>query len=233
MAYLDETGAAKETLIVFTSDHGDYLGDHWLGEKELFHDASARIPMIVVDPSRDADATRGQVLSHLVEAIDLAPTFVDWAGGAARPHILEGHSLLQLTRGKSNGWRRHVISEYDYSMRLARQTLNQPIPDCRLVMVFDGRWKMTHAEGFRPMLYDLQSDPQELVDIGNDPANGAVISRLTDVMNTWARRHHARVTISDDTIAARAGGELRRGYAIGFWDQDELDAARADGVSGN
>jgi arylsulfatase A-like enzyme len=233
MAFLEERGLTDQTLIVFTSDHGDYLGDHWLGEKELFHDASARIPLIVVDPSAQADATRGQVLNHLVEAIDLAPTFVDWAGGAAQPHILEGRSVLPLIRGQAVDWRSHAISEYDYSVRRVRRILDQPISDCRLVMVFDGRWKMTHAEGFRPMLFDLDSDPQELCDLGDDPDSAPVLARLTEVMNVWARGHHNRVTISDEVIAQRSDGELKRGYIIGFWDQDELDQARKDGASGN
>ena len=47
---MDKTGVSKDTLIVFTSDHGDYLGDHWLGEKELFHEPSVHVPMILVDP---------------------------------------------------------------------------------------------------------------------------------------------------------------------------------------
>ncbi len=51
IGYLDDKGLTDDTLIVFTSDHGDYLGDHWLGEKEMFHDPSVRIPLIVVDPS--------------------------------------------------------------------------------------------------------------------------------------------------------------------------------------
>jgi arylsulfatase A-like enzyme len=233
MAYLDGKGLSDDTLIVFTSDHGDYLGDHWLGEKELFHDASARIPLIVVDPSPEADGTRGQVRDELVEAIDLAPTFVDWAGGAAVPHILEGRSLLPLLRGQGGEWRRFAISEYDYSARRARRMLDQPIPECRLVMVFDGRWKLTHAEGFRPMLFDLDNDPGELRDLGADPAHSETIARLTEAMNAWARAHHNRVTISDAQIAARADGELKRGYIIGFWDEAELAEARAAGASGN
>jgi arylsulfatase A-like enzyme len=71
-------------------DHGDYLGDHWMGEKDLFHEQSAKIPLIVIDPSREADATRGTVCDALVEAIDLAPTFVDSFGGKVPTHILEG-----------------------------------------------------------------------------------------------------------------------------------------------
>src|SRR3546814_15024386 len=69
-AFLEAEGRMADTLIVLTSDHGDYLGDHWLGEKELFHEESVRIPMIICHPSAEADATRGTCDSRLVEAID-------------------------------------------------------------------------------------------------------------------------------------------------------------------
>jgi arylsulfatase A-like enzyme len=68
-------------MVVFTSDHGDNLGDHWLGEKDLFFDCSARVPLIIYDPRQEADATRGTSTDHLVEAIDLVPTFIEALGG--------------------------------------------------------------------------------------------------------------------------------------------------------
>ena len=68
-------------MIVFCSDHGDNMGDHWLGEKDLFYDCSARIPLIVYDPRPDADATRGSSADQLIEGIDLAPTFLEFFGG--------------------------------------------------------------------------------------------------------------------------------------------------------
>src|SRR5881396_939164 len=74
MRFLAQRNLLDTTMIVFTSDHGDYLGDHWMGEKDLFHEQSARIPLIVIDPSPAADSTRGSVSDALVEAIDLAPT---------------------------------------------------------------------------------------------------------------------------------------------------------------
>ena len=83
------------------------------------------------------------------------------------------------------------------------------------------------------MPYDLQTDPEELHDIGADPAQAATIRPADRRVNGWARGQHNRVTISDDEVARRAGGELRRGYVIGFWDQAELDAAWAEGSSGN
>ena len=76
---LEQKGLRDSTMIVLTSDHGDYLGDHWLGEKDLYHDPSIRIPLIISDPSTPADTTRGLMQDHLVESIDLVPTFVESA----------------------------------------------------------------------------------------------------------------------------------------------------------
>lgn len=230
---LDDAGQRENTLIVFTSDHGDYLGDHWLGEKELFHEPSVRVPLIIVDPRAEADATRGTVSDALVEAIDLAPTFVEAAGGVPRYEILEGCSLTHQLHGKNASTRDFVVSEYDYSAKSVRDALDQPIGDCRLAMIFDGRYKLIHAEGFRPMLYDLENDPQEFHDRGEDPDAGDVRGQLMEKLNAWYRRHHARTTISDSEIAARSGGDMRRGIYLGFWDEEDLDEAERLGRSGN
>jgi len=63
-AYLEESGQMDNTMIVLTSDHGDYLGDHWLGEKDLFHECSVKVPLIIYDPSPEADSTRGTTCEH-------------------------------------------------------------------------------------------------------------------------------------------------------------------------
>ena len=81
---LKELGREKDTMIVFTSDHGDYLGDHWMGEKDWLNEEIVRVPMIVVDPRNAADKTRGTVTNKLVEAIDLLPTFVESLGGISK-----------------------------------------------------------------------------------------------------------------------------------------------------
>ncbi|MBN9563789.1 MAG: alkaline phosphatase family protein [Alphaproteobacteria bacterium] len=228
--FLAERDLSESTMVVFTSDHGDYLGDHWLGDKDLFHDCSARIPLIVADPSADADATRGSVCDALVEAIDLVPSFVSWFGGTPQPNVIEGRSLLPLLRGESPpAWRSCVFSEYDYAMMPVRRALGTPIDGSRLFMVFDGRWKYIHATGFRPMLYDLHDDPAELRDRGADPACAEERARLKEALLEWALRDHNRITMPDARIAAYGeAAQLRSGILIGYWDEDELLRARAD-----
>jgi len=229
MDFLESRGLLDTTMIVFTSDHGDYLGDHWMGEKDLFHDQSAKIPLIVIDPSPEADATRGTVCDALVEAIDLAPTFIDYFGGTPPSHILEGRSLMPLVRGEPlRDWRKVVFSEYDYAMQDVRLKLDQPIERCRLFMVFDGRWKYIHASGFRPMLYDLESDPQELADRGDDPSCAEVIARMQSVLFDWALHPNGHITTSREKIAAYADNQLqvKGGILIGIWDEAKLAAIR-------
>ena len=216
LEHLEQTDTLKDTMIVLTSDHGDYLGDHWLGEKDLFHEQSVKVPMIIYDPRAGADATRGTTSDALVESIDLAPTFVDFAGGKIADHILEGRSLTPLMHGETVKWRDVAISEYDYSATPQAVKLGLAPRDARLFMVFDGRYKLMHAEGgLRPMLFDLQSDPEEFIDLAKDstrtPEIDVEIDRLYAHLFTWARRMSQRVTKSEDDIIAMRGRSLRRG----------------------
>src|SRR5690606_4369219 len=104
--FMEARGLWDNTMIVMASDHGDYLGDHWLGEKELFHEESARVPLILYDPDSAADGSRGTASKAFVESIDLAPTFVAAVDGPDLGHILEGRSLLPLLRnGEPTQWR--------------------------------------------------------------------------------------------------------------------------------
>jgi len=226
--FLEDCGLSDSTMIVFTSDHGDYLGDHWLGEKDLFHDCSARIPLIIADPSPEADRTRGTTCDALVEAIDLAPTFIQFFGGTPKPNILEGAALQPWLHGTTPPtWRRHAFSEYDYAMQPARITLGQPIPDCRLFMVFDGRWKYIHATGYPPMLYDLATDPNEYTDLGRDSRYEPERTRLATALLDWSLRDHNRITMPNQRIAAYAdGAQVKMGILIGYRDEAEVNAAR-------
>lgn len=231
LEYLSKTGLDQSTLIVFTSDHGDYLGDHWLGEKDLYHECAVKVPLIVMDPSQAADTTRGTVSDTLVESIDLLPSFIEYFGGEVPTHIMEGHSLLSLLHGKAHSLREFVISEFDYSVRRARVTLDMPVSECRTQMVFDGRYKMINVTGFRPILFDLQKDPMEIEDIALKPDMKPVLIKLRDHLHEWSLRHHNRTTISDETIESWLGSEIDAGIFIGFWDEDDMDLAIKTGNS--
>ena len=218
-------GLLDETLIVFTSDHGDYLGDHWLGEKDLFHAPSVKIPLIVYDPSPAADATRGSVCDAPVESIDLLPTFLDALGSdpITQSHRLEGRSLLPWLRGETpEAWREIAFSEYDYSMFPAAVRLGVAPRDARLFMAADNRWKYVHAIGFRPMLFDMQSDPDEFRDLGADPAYAGERERLAAALSDWGLRMSQRTTISEQKIQQARGKSQRRGILIGVWDESEI-----------
>jgi arylsulfatase A-like enzyme len=221
--HLEKTGAMQDTMIVLTSDHGDYLGDHWMGEKSLFHEQSAKVPMIVYDPRSEADSTRGTTCDALVESIDLAPTFVEAAGGKVPDHILEGRSLLPWLHGDTPDWREFLISEFDYSPTPMAESLCDNPRDCRLFMVFDGRWKLMHAEGgFRPMLFDLETDPDEFHDLAKSDAHQDQIDRLYGHLATWGRRMSQRVTKSEDDIRAMRGKSARKGILITMYDGSDV-----------
>jgi arylsulfatase A-like enzyme len=223
--FMEEHGLFENTMIVFTSDHGDYLGDHWLGEKELFHEPSVKVPLIIYDPSRAADRARGTVCGKLVEAIDLLPTFLEALGAdpGGQSHRLEGRSLLPLLHGEAPAqWRPFAISEYDYSMQPAAVELGVSPCDARLFMIADERWKYVHAIGFRPMLFDLANDPGELSDLGADPAFEQVRTRLASALAAWGLRLSQRTSLSEDQLRAMRGKAARRGILIGVWDESDL-----------
>ena len=216
--WLEETGKADETMIVFTSDHGDYLGDHWMGEKELFHEVSVRVPLIICDPRPEADATRGAATDAFVEAIDLVPTFLEATGAPSADHRLEGCSLLPLLHGQAlTDWRGAVFSEIDYAFYAARETLGVGLSDARGYMLRTERWKYIHFRHFPPQLFDLENDPDEFRDLGRDPAYETIRqdlhARLLDRLT--ARKN--RVTMTDEGVRAMRGDEDSAGIIIGKW----------------
>ena len=223
--HLQATGRDKDTVIVLTSDHGDYLGDHWLGEKDLFHEVSVKVPLIIADPDPSCDTTRGTVNDALVEQIDLAPTFVDMAGGNPPAHILEGRSLVPLLTGETPAdWRDYVISEYDYAVTPMADKLGMASHQARLFMVFDGRYKMMHsAGGHRPMLFDLHADPQEYKDLGAVSESRPILDKLYGHLNEWALRMAQRVTMSEADIDKKKGEPQREGILVGVHRETDLE----------
>jgi len=222
--WLEETGRMDDTMIVLTSDHGDFLGDHWMGEKTFFHDTSTKIPLIIYDPSAEADATRGTVCDELVECIVFAPTFVEVAGGEVADHILEGKSLLPILRGEAKDvGRDYVICEYDYSASPIATKLGMNVRDAVMFMVANKEWKLIHCEGgFDPILFDLVNDPDELVDLGNSADHADVIATMYDKLFAWARRPSQRTTRSEEQLIAMRTETGRAGVIIGVYDENDV-----------
>lgn len=216
-ALLEESGRFADTLIVFTADHGDFLGDHWLGEKELFYEAALRVPLILYDPDPAGDASRGRLDERLVEGIDVLPTCLEALGVAIPEHLVEGRSLLGPVRGRTGEWRESVFSELDYSFRKARHLLRRGPRECRGWMIRDHRWKYVFWEGFRPQLFDLVADPGELVDLGDDPSRASVRAELHERLFDWMRTRKLRTTVDDAWVETRTDAHRKHGIHYGIW----------------
>ena len=219
-AHMKASGRLDDTLIFFTSDHGDFLGDHWLGEKEMFYEEALRVPFIVVDPDPEADLTRGTVDQRFVEAVDVVPTCLAALDQPAQDHLVEGRSLLPLLRGGGRPpgpWRDAVFSELDYAFREARLMLGRKPNECRAIMVRDDRWKYVWWQDFRPMLFDLADDPQERRDLGGEPGNDGVKRAMEDRIAAWLKGRKTRVTVDDAYVAARTNTHRKHGIHFGVW----------------
>ena len=223
-AWMDEAGLSDNTIIAFTSDHGDYMGDHYMGDKDFYHEVAVKVPLIIADPRPEAQANHGLVTDKLVEMIDLAPTFMNALGCDAKPHVIEGRDLAPILHGTDGFSRRYAISQHDYHWSDMARMLDQPQEHAHTTMIFDGRWKYIRCEGFRPVLFDLQSDPHELSDLGASTVaeHAAVRARMEAALLDWATRHHTRITATP-AVLARQKKTAEGGILIGFWDEKEYE----------
>jgi arylsulfatase A-like enzyme len=216
--HMDAGGLLDDTFIVFTADHGDFLGDHWLGEKELFNDTVQKLPFIAVDPRREADATRGTVEQRFVESVDLVPTVLELLDLEAPSHRLEGRSLLPLLHGHApEDWRSFADSELDYSYRGARLALGKDVHQCHAFSLRTPRWRYVFWLDEREQLFDLEADPDELRDLGRDASCAAVRATLRDqLLDFLARRRH-RSTVSDAMVEHGTNADKQAGVFFGQW----------------
>ncbi|MBM3650618.1 MAG: alkaline phosphatase family protein [Alphaproteobacteria bacterium] len=186
--YLKRSGQWDDTLIVFTCDHGEQLGDHHLLGKIGYHDESYRIPMIVRDPRREADATRGHVVERFTETIDTMPTILDWLG-LPIPRQCDGRSLLGFCTGAPPAdWRTEVHYEFDFRdlyYSKPESGLGLPMDKCALAVVQDARFKYVHFAALPPLLFDLERDPGQFVDRATDPAYAARLAEYSAKMLDW------------------------------------------------
>lgn len=229
-AELETLDRADDTMIVLTADHGDYMGDHWMGEKDWLHEEVVRVPLIISDPRATADASRGSVSTDLVESIDLAPTFVEALGGAVTNNQwLEGQSLLPIIdRGAPQGVD-FAVCESEFSlMELANDLPAGPPSSRRATMLRTERYKYILTETGPNLLYDLEDDPAEIHDRINDPALASVRTELHEQLFAWYRARSHEVTRRANEPADKEGANARDGIFIGYWDETAAAADAAE-----
>ncbi len=185
---LKEWGVYDDTLLIVTSDHGEQLGDHWLLGKECPFEQSYHVPLLVRDPSRAADATRGTQVHHFTEAVDLMPTILQWAGGAI-PRQCDGRSLLGFLHGTPPpDWRDAAHWEYDFRdtwLPGAETALGVPMDRCGMAALRTERHLYLHFAALPPLLYDLERDPGCLDNRAADPAYAAALLECAQRLLTW------------------------------------------------
>jgi arylsulfatase A-like enzyme len=158
--YLDEAGLAENTIVVYTSDQGFYLGEHGWFDKRFMYEESFRTPLLVRYPKEIAPGTE---IDKLVQNLDFAPTFLDYVGIEA-PEEMQGESFRKLVAGETDEWRDAVYyTYYEYpSVHMVKRHYGVATERYKLIHFYYDidEWEM----------YDLETDPMEMKNIYGDPA---------------------------------------------------------------
>ena len=181
---LEDLGLYHETLIIYTSDHGEFLGDHRAGGKSHFHEPSAHVPFAMRMPSSWDNRCHGTQVATPVTHADILPTLLKAAGGEP-PADTDGQDLVAVARGEHESPRRYL------------EGMNGPGPagkdlrlDCIYLAITDGCWKYTwYPEGSAEQLFDLESDPQEVHNLAH--AKGAA-DKKEELRDEFIRRQRER-----------------------------------------
>ena len=185
--YLDEAGLTENTVVIYTSDQGFYLGDHGWFDKRFMYEESLRMPLVVRYPK---EIRPGSLNHDLVQNLDFAETFLDYAG-AAIPADMQGRSLRPVLRGRTpRDWRKSIYYHY-YEYPGAHSVK-------RHYGVRTDRYKLIHFyhDIDEWELYDMKSDPDELRNVFGDPKYADVVKDLT------AELKRLRAMYKDTTGAA-------------------------------
>ena len=177
MNSLEQSGYLENSIVFFTSDHGDCLTDHGHSQKWTMYDAITRVPLIAWSPGR---IPAGQTIEALCQQMDLGPTILEMAEVEV-PATLEAVSLNKALAGEEWAGRDHVFAE---------QARDGILTDTDfMTMVRNHNWKLVHFldEPFG-QLFDLSKDPDEVVNLWSDPAHAPVRQELLAVLREWRIR---------------------------------------------
>ena len=172
---LDEKGLLENSIVVFTSDHGDTMGDHGQSQKWTMYDDVVRVPLIVWNPGF---VPQGRTASQLVQLFDLAPTVLEWAG-APVPAYMEAESLRPFLGDEDPpGGREYVFAELGPDNVLEGVRF--------MTMVRSRDWKLVHLLGSpEGQLFNLRADPHEERNLWSDRAHADRKRDMIDAMVAW------------------------------------------------
>lgn len=160
---LDELRVRDNTIIVYTTDHGEMLGEHGLWRKNCFYEGSVRVPVIISFPKA---LPQGKVVNEVVEQFNLFATISELCG-LPKPKNISARSMLRLIRGEETQWREVAFSEYEA----------HPLGSSNR-MIRTRRWKYNWFELNAPQLFDMKDDPGELHNLADTPEGKKVIAEL-------------------------------------------------------
>ena len=211
-AYLKSSNQWDDTLIIFTSDHGEQIGDHWLVGKMGYFDASYHIPLIIRDP--DANDTRGQVIDAFTENVDIMPTMLSWLDIDV-PVQCDGKSLTGIVKSGNvpSNWRDAAHWEFDFrdvdDGESMEASLGLTLHQCTLNVIRDDRYKYVHFTGLPPLFFDLEKDPDEFVNQANNPDYRPLVLGYAQKMLSWRMNHDEQTLthlalVEDKGVVSRA-----------------------------
>ncbi len=184
------------TLIIFTSDHGEQMGDHWFSGKLGYFDQSYYIPLIIRDPRSLADPSRAKQFDAFTENIDLMPTMLDWLQ-LEIPAQCDGQSLLPIMHSGEvpESWRREAHWEFDFRCLYDAPTtagFNFSAHQSMLSVIRDREYKYVHFTALPPLLFDLQQDPGESINLADNPDYQSLLLKYAQKMLSWRMKHTDR-----------------------------------------
>lgn len=181
--------AWDDTLVIFTSDHAEMAGDHYGLGKGGFHDQSQHVPLVIRDPR---STSRGIAISAFTEAVDIYPTMLE-AMGSEPQHVSDGRALTPWLNGVApKRWRDAAHWEFDFrdvAFQLVERATGLSSVDLNLAVVRTAKWKYVHFAALPPLLFDLETDPDNLHNLAEEPAHLAVRLEMAERLLSWRARH--------------------------------------------
>lgn len=208
--FLKDNDYWDNTLIVFTSDHGEQIGDHWLVGKMGYFDASYHIPLIIRDPM--ATEGHGKVVNAFTENIDIMPTMLDWLD-IPIPVQCDGLSLAPILKSGNRplNWRDAAHWEFDFRDIAEGQNMEQELElthhQCTLNVIRDEKYKYVHFTNLPPLFFDLEQDPGELQNQADNPEYASLVLRYAQKMLSWRMNHDEQtlthLSLTDNGVVSR------------------------------